>query len=73
MPPDERELIETVASYLNMTVSDFSRQILRDTATAIVNDVGMDKMLHAINERNEARAASREAAVRAAAAIRSAR
>jgi uncharacterized protein (DUF1778 family) len=71
--PEERDLIETVAAFLNMTVSDFARQVLRDTAVKITEDVGMDKMLAAIAEQNEAREASRAAAVRAAAELRSGR
>jgi uncharacterized protein (DUF1778 family) len=75
--PDERQLIETVAAFFDQSVSEFARTTLVETATKIVSSEGPDKVVHAIDERTEARKsalnAERLRAVTVAADSRSAR
>jgi uncharacterized protein (DUF1778 family) len=75
--PEERQLIETVATYHDLTVSEFARDVLLGAATELINDVGPDKVMHTIDEATEARKSALDAerlrAITAAAEPRSRR
>lgn len=50
LSPDDRRLIETVAAYQNMTVSDFLRTVVLDAADHIVRTEGRDKILRVLED-----------------------
>lgn len=66
LSPDDRRLIETVAAYVGRSVSDFVRTVAIDAAANILRDHGADKIVQAIEERNEHMTEERRRALDAA-------
>jgi uncharacterized protein (DUF1778 family) len=52
---EERRLVETVAAFLDQTVSEFARSALIEAASKIVEAEGPDKIVQKIDERTESR------------------
>jgi uncharacterized protein (DUF1778 family) len=63
----DRQLIETVAAFTDQSVSDFVRTVAVDAAAEIVREEGIDKIVHAIAERNERMSEEKRLAFEAAA------
>lgn len=64
---DDRQLIETVATFTDQSVSDFVRTIAVDAAATIVREHGIEKIVHTIAERNERMSEEKRQAFEAAA------
>ena len=52
LSPDDRRLVETVAAYKQMTLSDFVRSVVLDVSATIVRNEGRDKILKSLHESN---------------------
>jgi hypothetical protein len=49
----ERDLIEAVSAYLDMSVSDFARTVCVQTASNLMRAEGMDNVIREIDGRTE--------------------
>jgi uncharacterized protein (DUF1778 family) len=68
---DDRRLIETVAAYVDQTVSDFVRTVAIDAAAKILQDHGAAKIVRTLEERNEKMSEARRRAFESAVEQRS--